>query len=434
MYRPTRSKVPVRESHRVGNFGKAKLQKIFEQELKGVPKVVKYAQRSETCYCLSDGDITVVSPSGSCLSVKLKSKGKASLFSVRADDKLMAVCVDSKTIEIVDLDKRKSISSFEVERDVLCMAYTLSGHISVVTASEYTLFDSIGQIKDSKAFDYVVENAYIVADSKLLVRTSNNYSYLCVSEEGSTFSLDSKSIECAAASSSRLVTSSGGCMTIYSIEEKKKIATLRPHAKSITFMEVSQDSSLVYSASLDGFLTVTNLISGKTKHVMDAGSPILTATRKSDVKFLLGLSNGKVFSYGKHQRSDSPVLQGASNHQLVIKLLKSFKYRMALLECLNSTSTEQFMSVMTMLNYNGHLKHVVDTFSSSELSLFASRLCKISIKSRISPVLVESMRYAVETDKLDIDSLKAIRLRLSDLEAIQSSFSTLSADLHSLVH
>lgn len=433
MNRTTKSKVPRQGSVRVGSFGKAKLQKDFELEVKGLPKFIKYAKRSETCYCLSDGEVTVISSSGTISSIKLKSKGTVSLLSIRGDDKLMVVCVDSTHLEVVDLEKRKSISAFKVEDNVHGLLYSSTGHIHAVTSSQYVRFDTVGQVVDQSEFSSTVDHAFLLSEGCALIRKNGVYSFFNASVSLDT-SLGASAIDCAAVSDKLLVTSLGGSLTIYNIADLKRVSILRPHSKTLAFVEVSPDSNLVYTASLDGFLTVTNLVSGKSKHIVDAGSPVLAAARKSDSRFILGLSNGKVASFGKHQKSDTPIVQNASNHHQVLKLLKSFKYRMALLECLKSTSTDQLMSVLTMLNYNGHLKHVVDSLSPSELTSFVRRLCKISIKSRLSPIMIESLRFSVETGKVDIESLKAVRERLSDMEAIQSSFNALTADFISYSH
>ncbi len=133
--RPTKKVTPL-----VGSFGKSKFITKFDIEIKGLPRHIRFATRSETCYYLSEG-IGVLSESGSPLSIKLKSKGDISHFSIRPDDKLMAVCIDSNIVEIVDLENRKSISSFQLNEKILALFYSGDGKIHIATDTHYACYD-----------------------------------------------------------------------------------------------------------------------------------------------------------------------------------------------------------------------------------------------------------------------------------------------------
>lgn len=348
----------------VGPFCRKKYQTAFRLENSDNAEKIVCSSNGKFCFVSTESNNTLVN----CLewtahSVKFESNFKVLSACFRQDSKLLALCCADENIRILDTSSRRVLSSFSV-KDLPIFAEFLknSSDLLVVTKEQILLLDTMGNIRERCNLSFTCMDArisgfgvYLLANDKVCFTSTDN---LDVQDVYHT----SNAARFCISGNSQLAVENDGLVEIFDLIDKKLVTQLRPHLKSICFMNLSENGRLLYTASLDGILSVTDILSTKSQIIYKSKSPIVQVYQLEDRQFVIGTNDGFVTFYQEKEKAKSkPVSRAADSvERKVDQSLKKFEYGKALEAAVFSGSIDVVAALVEKLQYCNVLRRCID--------------------------------------------------------------------------
>ena len=385
-----------------------------------------FSESLGTFYVVSDESIAQVGKDFQKTNIKIKSKSKISYACLRKDEKVMAIALENGHIEIADCLKRKVISSFDSTstEKVIFMKYIENNSLMLVTETKCMLFDNLGCVLRTQEFEETARLAIKYSPEFILLEFNGRFSLLeCSSLLFHDIVIPVAEFDFLTLYENHVFFSCGGQIFLQDIDCPTDIKSFIVHSKAITSINVAKEGKFAISASLDGFVKLTSILSGKSKSLIDVSSGILKTVLNGLNCIGVVSSDGKfrVYSCEKRLEEAADKVAGPSVFKSVTSSLRKFKFRSALQKCIECSSPALLLNVLTMLNYNGFLKTAIEGLEISDRLQLLRRLKRFSVKSLLNPTIIEALKCLSLTMK-DIHMISSLKSDVEYFKKIQRSF------------
>lgn len=432
----------------LGPLGRRKFREIGSYDIGNVPAHMHYSKDGDHLFFVDDNLLYMISKSGPIQKMKTaSSQSTIRSVSVRHDSKLLAVLFEHGTVDILDISHRKTISSFKIPFDsIIDLSFNdpSSGggsSLSCFSSHSFSKVDFFGNVLDGHEFDFIVSHVRR-ADTNTFVLSSNRSFYIfdSISKQLTKTwesDVDIMMFECKVG---RIyAVDSSFAISVFDNVSRAVVSRTRPHVKTITSLEVSDDGLYMFTGSLDGLLSMTDIIDSQTVVVFVATGPIVCSSRLSDHRFAIGTSTCHIgiisnLRSDRHPSSSSSSSKSTSdiptNHSM-LKLIRSFRYVQALSTFAHHSSTDELINCIVLIHHSGCLGQSIQSLTSSDRIVLLEKLCRIVGSRPCNHSLLLALYHLSLACSGDHVSLLLLREALQDTASVGSVLLSIEGEITS---
>lgn len=416
-------------------FGESKFTKSWNSSFNDVVKVASFAKTSSLAFVSLGREHFLLSENGDKHSVKVKSSRAICILSdFRKDDKILALGFDDGNLDLVDVSQRRTLSSFAAfTEQPLCLKFSTNSSIHCVSSKRYVSYDFLGSVICEFEFDYPASSAFISSDESVYLASGSALYRLKLTDRSSSLIYESSANIglISGTQDSWLCFESNGIVNVICCETGAIVSNFRPHLKTISALDISSNGRLVFSASLDGIFSVTEVFSKSRKTLVKAAYPIVAASRRGNDSVLVALSDGTISLYSSLRPASSPVngQQKTTVASTVVRQLRSYEFSKALILALKSESPKQLHDVVLTLHYNGNLGYSLMRACDLDPNPVIESIAKMAKYPNYLSSVVVLLRALLDQDRVSPLHMSSISTHLQTLVDTENTMISLAAEL-----